>query len=62
MPFPILQFKTGLLTPCHQELTGSPKFLCASLHTCHALMTPADPPESHLFNAEAGFAKELTIP
>ena len=32
----------------YQELTGSPKFLCASLHTCHALMTPTVHPESRL--------------
>ncbi|MCD4816689.1 MAG: hypothetical protein K8R06_09875 [Methanosarcinales archaeon] len=41
----------------YQELTGSPKFLCASLHTCHALRTPADPPESRLFSARASPAK-----
>ncbi len=38
--------RQGFITPFHQELTGSPKFLCASLHTCHALRTPAVPPES----------------
>jgi len=38
--------QTKLLTSYHQEHSGSPKFLCASLHTCHALMTPAVPPES----------------
>ena len=32
----------------YQELIGSPKFLYTSLHTCHALKTPADPPESRL--------------
>ena len=37
-------------------------FLCASPHTCHALMTPADPPESRLSDAEAGYAEILTIP
>jgi len=25
---------------CAQELNGPPKFLCASLHTCHGLRTP----------------------
>ncbi len=37
-------------------------FLCASPHTCHALMTPADPPESRPVNAEACLAEMLAIP
>jgi|SRR5918911_1542122 hypothetical protein len=31
------------------EPTGPPKFLCASFHAYHALLTPADPPEPHLW-------------
>lgn len=30
-----------------QEPAGAPKFLCVSLRTCHALATPAGPPEPH---------------
>ena len=31
---------------CAQQLNGPPKFLCASLHTCHGLITP---PVLHIF-------------
>ena len=39
--------ETNLSDSYYQELTGYPKFSNASLHTCHALRTPTDPPESY---------------
>lgn len=53
--------RTGVFTPYHQELKGPPRFLCASLHTCHALKTPADPPESRPFSSDS-FVLASVIP
>jgi len=52
--------KTGL-SPSHQELTGSPRFLCASPHTCHALMTPAVPPESRQKISDSFVSASVTL-
>ena len=46
LTFPLNLIRKKGITPFYQEQSGSPRFHSASLHTCHALATPAGPPGS----------------